>query len=519
MSFESALIALFAIATAVAIGARWLRIPYTVALVLAGLGLGFTHVLSPPHLTKAMLYSVFLPGLIFEAAFHLEVKHFRRNVTVIGALSVPGVVACGLLVALLLSAVMRLFGVATHFGFGPALVFGALIAATDPIAVVALFKTLGVPHRLALLVESESLINDGTAVAFYGVVLAAVAGDGVSVASGALQFIHVAGLGVVVGGVIGFGISRVIRRVDDPMVEITLTTIAAYGSFVAGESIHASGVIATVAAAMFCGNYAMREGMSASTRVAVETFWEYVAFGLNSLVFLLIGLQVHIGELVASWRLILLTYLIVTVARAVLVFAVAAAVLPTRERMPWSWATVLSWGGLRGALSMVLALSLPAEFPHAATIVTMTFGVVVLSILVQGMTMSPLLRVLGIVKPSASRGLNEARGTVVATRAVLDALALVQVDETSSQDTVTALRDEYTRTLEKAELAVSTVAAGDGGAGERARQLRRRLILVERDALLEAHRRGVIDRRALDELLHERDQKLRELERDLAEDE
>ncbi|HEX4458247.1 MAG TPA: cation:proton antiporter, partial [Polyangia bacterium] len=295
--------------------------------------------------------------------------------------------------------------------------------------------------------------------------------------------------------------------------------IAAYGSFVAGESIHASGVIATVAAAMFCGNYAMREGMSASTRVAVETFWEYVAFGLNSLVFLLIGLQVHIGELVASWRLILLTYLIVTVARAVLVFAVAAAVRPTRERMPWSWATVLSWGGLRGALSMVLALSLPAEFPHAATIVTMTFGVVVLSILVQGMTMSPLLRVLGIVKPSASRGLNEARGTVVATRAVLDALALVQVDETSSQDTVTALRDEYTRTLEKAELAVSTVAAGDGGAGERARQLRRRLILVERDALLEAHRRGVIDRRALDELLHERDQKLRELERDLAEDE
>lgn len=517
MSFESVLIALFAVATAVAIAARWLKIPYTVALVLAGVGLGFTHAISPPHLTKEVLYSVFLPGLLFEAAFHLEFKRFRRNIVAIAGLSLPGVVASGLLMALLLTAAVRGFGFAADFYFGHALVFGALIAATDPIAVVALFKSLGVPHRLALLVESESLINDGTAVAFYGVVLASVSGAHVSVLFGALQFLHVAGVGALVGGAIGFGIARVIRRVDDPMIEITLTTIAAYGSFVAGESVHASGVIATVTAGMICGNYALR-GMSGTTRIAVESFWEYVAFGLNSLVFLLIGLEVHIEQLVGSWRLILVAYAIVTFARALLVLIIMAAVRPTKERMPWSWAAVLGWGGLRGALSMVLALSLPYDFPHRSMIETMTFGVVVLTILVQGVTMSPLLRLLRIVRPTAPRPTDAARGRALAARAVLDELMRSTPEPQPSPELLVELRREYSHVLQSAEAELEEVVAQQMPAEAEARLVRRRLILVERDALLQAHRRGLIQRQALDELLKERDLRLLELDRGTSED-
>ena len=512
MSFESALIALFAIATAVAIAARWLRMPYTVALVLAGVGLGFTHAISPPHLTKAVLYSVFLPGLLFEAAFHLEFKRFRRNIAAIGGLSLPGVVASGLLMALLLTEAVRVFGFATDFSFGHALVFGALIAATDPIAVVALFKTLGVPHRLALLVESESLINDGTAVAFYGVVLASVAGAHVSILTGVLQFLHIAGVGALVGGAVGFGIARIIRRVDDPMIEITLTTIAAYGSFVAAESLHASGVIATVASGMICGNYAMRAGMSGTTRVALESFWEYVAFALNSLVFLLIGLEVHIEQLVGSWRLILVAYAIVTVARALLVLVIAAIVRPTRERLPWSWAAVLGWGGLRGALSMVLALSLPDDFPHRSMIVTMTFGVVVLSILVQGITMSPLLRLLQIVRPVAPRTGDAARGSALAARAAIEALALSHPDDSEPDPLVATLRREYGEALQRAETERDEAIASAASDEVRARRERRRLLLVERDALLQAHRRGLISRDTLETLLRQRDDRLYALE-------
>lgn len=174
------------------------------------------------------------------------------------------------------------------------LVFGALIASTDPIAVVGLFKSLGAPKRLAVLVEGESLLNDGTAVVLFTLILGIAQGQEVSTGAAVLDFVKVVGMGVLIGVAMGFAVSKVIQRVEEPMIEITLTTIAAYGSFVAAEQLHYSGVIATVTAGMICGNYAVRTGMGPTTRIAVESFWEYVAFALNSIVFLLIGFEVHV---------------------------------------------------------------------------------------------------------------------------------------------------------------------------------------------------------------------------------
>jgi CPA1 family monovalent cation:H+ antiporter len=396
MHGEFLFVALFSIATAVALLARWFKVPYTVALVVAGLGLGAVHVIEPPHLTKELLYTVFLPGLIFEAAFHLDFQKFWANKLAIHILAVPGVAIAIVVTALILQPLAGALHLIAGFSLKYALIFAALLAATDPIAVVALFRNLGAPKRLTVLIEAESLLNDGTAVVFFTLILGLVSGDSHSLGGAALEFVRVVGLGILVGLGIGFLASQLTKRVDDPMIEITLTTITAYGSFVIAEYFHLSGIIATVTAGLYFGSYGLRAGTSSATCIALSSFWEYVAFALNSIVFLLIGFEVRLPALLHSIPTILVAYLAVTLGRAVLIFLVSLLLRRTRETMPWSWSAVLTWGGLRGALSMVLVLGLPREFPFRELLVTMTFGVVVLSILIQGLTMGPVLRWLGL---------------------------------------------------------------------------------------------------------------------------
>jgi CPA1 family monovalent cation:H+ antiporter len=400
---EIAFILLFVVATAVAIGGRWLPIPYTVALVLAGLALGSLKVFPAPELTRELLFSVFLPGLIFEGAFQIDLREFRANLITLACLAVPGVVVSIALVTAALTPLVAALGLAPGFDWRGALVFGALISATDPIAVLAIFRNLGAPARLTLLIDAESLLNDGTAIVFFTLSLALLGGRAPSASHLTLQFLSIVGGGVAVGVAVGLAASALIRRIDDPMIEITITTIAAYGSFASAEILHSSGVIAAVGAGMLCGHYGARRGaMSATTRVAVEAFWEYVAFALNSTVFLLLGLQVHVRALLGFWIPILAAYLVVTAGRALMIYLGCAFASLTRERFPWRWSAVLTWGGLRGALPMVLVLSLPQDLPNRELLVSMTFGVALLSIVIQGLTMSGLLSWLGLARPRST---------------------------------------------------------------------------------------------------------------------
>jgi CPA1 family monovalent cation:H+ antiporter len=386
---------LFSVASAVAVAVRRLPIPYTVALVLVGLGLGSLHAVEPTHLTKELLFTVFLPGLLFEAAFHLDSKVFRRMWVAITALAIPGVIAAIGITAVVLTVTFRGLGIVRDFSWGTALVFAALIAATDPVAVTALFRRLSAPKDLLVLIEGESLLNDGTAIVFLSLILAYVTGTPTTSVSLAAEFLLVAGGGALIGLASGALAIQTIRRIDDQVVEITLTTITAYGSFVFAESLHVSGVIATVVAGMLCGNNS-HYAMSPKTHAAVEVFWEYVAFALNSIVFLLIGFDVSIATLLASWREIIIAYLAIIVARGMIVssgnYIWQLARRGQGHGIPFSWSLVLIWGGLRGALSMVLALALGAEVANRELIVTMTAGVVLLTLLVQGLTMAPLVR-------------------------------------------------------------------------------------------------------------------------------
>jgi CPA1 family monovalent cation:H+ antiporter len=450
MHYGSTAVLLFLVATVVALAARRVRVPYTVALVVAGLVLGATGALDAPPLTQELLFSLFLPGLLFEAAFHLEVRDFWRDRLTLTALAVPGVVAAMALIAVALVPAMRLVGVpgATTAGLGrPAvLLFAALISATDPVAVVALFRTLAAPRRLSVLVEGESLLNDGTAIIFFTLALGALAGP-VSVGGLAASFVYVVGVGALVGAAVGAAGASLLRRVDEPMVEIMITTIVAYGSFLAADALHASGVIATVAAGMLGGSRVGRRVLSAPARVAAVTFWEYLAFALNSVVFLLIGLVVRVPTLLASWRAIVAAYVVVTASRAVVTWALAA-VLPRALRLPRGWTPLLAWGGLRGALSMVLALAIPATVGAGTrdTLVTVTFGVVILSILVQGLTVGPALRWLGIATGPAPDS-----PFVATRRALVDAHAALQELERTAEDHAAA-------ETERRALAESTVA-------------------------------------------------------------
>ncbi len=514
MQFETAFLILFAIASAVAIAAHRLGIPYTVALVVTGLALGMVHLLEPPHLTRQLVYSLILPGLLFEASFHLDLGDLRKNRLAIPMLAVPGVLASILLTAVILVSLARALPFMLGFTLAQGLVFGAVIAATDPIAVVGLFRTLGAPRRLRALVEGESLWNDGTALVLFGLVLSFVSGTHVTAGSLALQFFKVVGAGALTGIAVGSVVSRVIRSVDDPMIEITLTTIAAYGSFVAGEAIGGSGVIATVTAGMLCGNYAVRTGMNPSTRIAAETFWEYVAFALNSVVFLLIGFELRAGDLVASWQPILVAYLAVTAGRGLVILGVSSLLRRTRERIPWRWAPVLTWSGLRGALSMVLALSLAADFPQRSLLITMTFGVVLLTILVQGTTMGPLLKRAGLISRSERRSeIEAARGRAVAARAALAEIDRMPREIATAPDVLEPLRDRYEATVHDAEGVMRRLHGETSELqAEENRAARRHLLLTEKSSLIAAVQRGLLGREAFGRLVADIDGQLVKLD-------
>jgi CPA1 family monovalent cation:H+ antiporter len=396
MPVEATLVILFSVATAVAIAARRLRIPYTATLVVVGLVLSALHAVKPPHLTRDVLFAFILPGLLFEAAFNLDIGMLRRAWRGVALLAVPGVmIAIGLTAWLVAAAIVALH-IDGEFTLAMGLVFGALVAATDPVAVVALFKQLRAPSRLTTLLEAESLVNDGTAIVFLTLILAFVSGATPPALTVAWQVVAMSGGGILTGAAVGLVASHITKRIDDSMIEITLTVIAAYGSFVLADQLGVSGVLATVSAGVICGGYGRPGGMSDATKAAVHAFWEYLSFALNSIVFLLIGFEVAYGNLAAAWREVIVAYAAALVARAAVIALTTLLLSRSTERIPARWSVVLTWGGLRGALSMVLALGLAPDFAGRRLLVTMTFGVVVISLVVQGLTMPWLLRALRI---------------------------------------------------------------------------------------------------------------------------
>src|SRR5258706_1737752 len=395
------LIWLLIIASGIGVVALRLRIPYTVALVLGGLALGsvsspildrFYAGQRPDWLTPGVILFFFLPALLFEGSLKINFTRLRQNLTPILLLANVGTLVAALVTSYVL-----------HWTIGlpilTALLFGAAISATDPISVLSIFKGMAVTKRLALLVEAESLLNDGTAAVLFQIFVAAVLSREIQIAAGVGRFL----LAVIGGGAVGFGLSYLVHaissRIDDPQIEITLTTILAYGSYLIASHLHLSGVIATVVAGIAAGNMTAKTGMSARPRLALRSFWEYAACIINSIVFLLIGIEVRIAELIRSWREILLAVAAVLLGRVLCVYGMIPIANRFAEKISLRWQHVLVWGGLHGSLSLALVLSLDSGFPDRGRILVLTFGVVAFSIIVQGLTIKPLVRILRIAPP------------------------------------------------------------------------------------------------------------------------
>jgi CPA1 family monovalent cation:H+ antiporter len=507
MHLDLIIVILFSVATGVALAARWLKIPYTAALVIAGIALGAGRWVPVPHLSKDLLFAVFLPGLLFEAAFHIDAEKYWANKLAIHLLAVPGVVVAISLTAYFLTPMVQTFALEPGFRLLDGFVFGGIVAATDPIAVVSLFKSLGAPKRLGVLVEGESLLNDGTAVALFGVIFTLAMGSSVTVLAATLNFLRICGLGVAIGVALGYAGSKLIHLVDDPMIEITVTVVLAWGSFAIAEQLHASGVLATVSAGLLCGNHAARTGMSPTTKIAAVTFWAYVAFALNSIVFLLIGLEVELKQVLLAWKTVLIAWTVTTLVRAIVVATVSLLLRRSIERLPKWWATVICWGGIRGGLSMVLVLALPASFPHRHFLVNVVFGVVVVSILLQGMTMAPLLKRLKIVSAKEQRvDYEAARADLLAARAAIDELASFDQADSADAAMLASLVAAYQKRIELAEARIRALHLTDAALDREERhRVERHLIFVEKARILRAIREGLASEEAAANLIAELD--------------
>ena len=376
---------LLLVACLAAIVSRRIGLPYIVGLAAAGLAVAFLPNRPELPLSRGLIFNVLLPPLVFDAALRLDWTRFRGELVLTATLAMAGVaVAAGVVSA------------GMHYALGwswlGAGLFGVLIAATDPVSVIASFRETKVEPRLALLVESESLLNDGVAAVAFAVLSGIAAGSSQSAVALVPQFLWTLGGGVLIGVGVSWAILLIAGRTDDYLVEITLTVIVAYASFEVAEHVHASGVIAALAAGLMVGNLGWAGAISQEGRAHVLSAWDFFAFLANSIVFILIGFNMadqplrQLGSITAVLAIVL-----VLCGRLLSIYPLAALFQSSRWRVPSRYAHVLFWGGLRGALGLALALAVPASVPERGAIIASAFVVVAFSIFAQGLTMPWLI--------------------------------------------------------------------------------------------------------------------------------
>jgi CPA1 family monovalent cation:H+ antiporter len=386
---------LLLVACLIAMLSRRLGLPYIVGLVVAGFLIALLPISPNMPLSRELIFNILLPPLVFEAALELDWRRFRDELPLTLTLAFLGVAVAAASVA------AGMHWIAGWSWTGAAL-FGALIAATDPVSVIAAFREMGCEPRLSMVVESESLLNDGVAAVGFAVVSAVAAGASPSAGSIMPAFLWTLAGGLVIGLAVSAVILLMVGRTDDPLVEITLTTIAAYGSFLLAEHFHASGVISALTAGLMVGSIGWTRLVSDDGRERLDGAWEYFAFLANSFVFILIGMNVanqplrELGSVAAMVGIVL-----VLASRGLSIYPIAALFGRSRWRLPGSYQHILFWGGLRGALALALALAVPPTVSERNAIIVTAFVVVAFSILVQGLTMPALIKHFGLSRRHA----------------------------------------------------------------------------------------------------------------------
>lgn len=478
-------------ATIVALISRRCRIPYVTGLVLAGLAI--TDVLPQKlGIDSGLILNLFLPILVFQAAINTDISRLRSSWPPISVLAGPGI-----LIATAVTATILKFGLGLNWI--AALLVGSILAITDTVSVIAVFREVTVPSRLATIVEGESLFNDGVALVIFGLVVELQAGEQVTVLGAVQSFFVVILGGGLLGLATGYLASGLFRALaDDSLSGVLLTVAVAFGTFQLGEALDVSGVVAVVVAGLTVGALALDRAQSPSSRLTLLNFWEYAAFCVNTFIFLFIGVEVDPKSLLQTLPAVLLAIVAYQLARLVTVYPLMALVNRFDRPVPVRWQHVLFLGNIKGSLSMVLALSLPATLSGRSELVNLVFGVVLLSLVGQGLSLPWLVKRLKVATRSTrSQEAEQLQAQLIAGKAVQAELSSLYDAGVLPKAIHEELRARYQLAIAGAEQSLRGLynrRSTDlrSSAAPPSSMLQRRLLLVEKNALLESVRKGIL---------------------------
>jgi Na+:H+ antiporter len=498
---------LLLVALAILLVAKRTRLPFTVLLVLVGIGLAWLqgrypeqlHLLDSLHISPDLILFVFLPTLIFESAYNLDARRLRHNLVPILALAVPGLLLSTGLIGLIV-------WFATGIPLVAALLLGAILSATDPVAVIALFRQLGAPDSLTTLVEGESLFNDASAIVVSKILVAILLAGTISgdlLSAGVLDFLVLFVGGLLVGMLMGYIASTLIGWVEsEPFVEIGLTTALAYLSFLFTEQVlHLSGVMATVGAGLVLGTWG-RIRISTSVRIYLEHFWEMLVFMANALLFLLVGMQV---DLVALWDAMdVLVWVLgaMLLARAVVIFLMVPMVgrLPGASAINMPYRFVMFWGGLRGAIALAIVLSLP-QFEQKELFVALVMGAVLFTLLVQGLSIERLMRKLGLDIPPLADRMSFLEREMVSCERAMERLPTLAKGGAFSSRIIRERMLECDQALRAAAEAIERMRGSEMDDKQEKNRLYLRALIEERTIYSDMYHKGHLSEGSLRELL------------------
>ncbi len=469
LNTEIDILVLLLVACLAAIAFKRIKFPYTVGLVIVGLFLSFLarniealEVINTFRLSEELILFIFVPPLIFESALNMDARLLIRTLSPVLVLAAPGLLISTAIVGGVLTWL-------TPLSLGQALLFGSLISATDPVAVIALFKELGAPKKLAILVEGESLFNDATAIVTFNIIFATIAAGAVgadAIQQGAIDFLVAFFGGILVGAAFGYIMRWAMNLAqENSLVLATITTIAAYGAFLIAEEVfEVSPVMAVVSAGLVVGWYKDNR-IEAEVREYVGEFWEYAAFLANSLIFLLVGITAssfrffeqlsQTQSLLSTLGIVIVTVLI---ARAIVVFTLVPLVnLFSKSKIPFSYQLVSYWGGLRGAVCLALALSIDPEFPNRDLIVILTLGIALFTLLIPGTTIGKLIQSLELNRPSILDRVGQSLAVLIAKREALKESSRLETMDYFSPSVVEGFAQKYQQEVSQAEQSLTNL--------------------------------------------------------------
>jgi len=509
-------IALLAAVLALATAARRVLIPYPIFLVLGGLVIGVVPNVPTLRLDPDLVFLIFLPPVLWSAAYFTSLRDFRANLRPITLLAVGLVLATTAVVAAVARFVMP------GLSWPAAVALGAIVSPPDAVAASAIARRLGIPFRIVTVLEGESLINDAAALVLYRSAVAAVVTGAFSLTDALWQFVLTSAGGVLIGLLIGGLVCWALRLTDDSLTETAITLLAPYAAWILAERTHTSGVLACVAGGLYIRQF-FSAAVAPATRIQSNAVWRLLIFVLNGVIFALIGLQlgaIREAGLSADLRtLVRLGALISIAAIAIrLIWVPLAVVIPryvsralrARDPIPpWPWVLLLSWIGMRGIVSLAAALALPvttasgAPFPFRAEIILVTFAVILATLVLQGLTLTPLIRVLELGEDRTLE-LEEARAREEAAQAAIAHLDGLASTPWARRQDVDRLRAVYTQRIRLASPIELGADVGAARAQVAFRRLRHETLSTERRALIKLRDQGVVS----DEVLHRLEQEL-----------